>query len=81
MPNRLSNLATDPKLAKLLDFIDLMKIVDFNQGGSNANEYQKMKKTKAEETQKFYEMFWILKNFGFWKILDIAEKSSIRVPF
>ena len=57
MSNQLSNLATDPKLAKLLDFIDLMKSVDFNQGGSNVNEYQKMKKTKAEETQKFYEMF------------------------
>ena len=47
-----------------LDFIDLMKSDDFEKGGSNADEYQNMKNTKADETQKFYKMFWILKNFG-----------------
>ena len=60
-----------------LDFIDLMKSDDFEKGGSNADEYQNMKNTKADETQKFYKMFWIL------KIVDwnIADKRSISVPF
>ena len=40
-----------------LDFTDLMKSDDFEKGGSNADEYQKMKNTKADETQKFYKMF------------------------
>ena len=39
-----------------LDFIDLMKS-DFDYGGENASEYQKMKKIMAEKTQKFYKMF------------------------
>ena len=40
-----------------LDFTDLMKSDDFEKGGSNADEYQKMKNIKADETQKFYKMF------------------------
>ena len=47
-----------------LDFIDLMKSDDFEKGGSNADEYQKMKNINADKTQKFYKMFWILKDFG-----------------
>ena len=39
-----------------LDFIDLMKS-DFDEGGNNANEYQKMKNIIAKANQKFYKMF------------------------
>lgn len=39
-----------------LDFIDLMKS-DFDYGGENVSDYQKMKKIMAEKTQKFYKMF------------------------
>ena len=38
---------------------------DFDEGGNNAKDYQKMKKIIAEENQKFYKMFWILKNFEY----------------
>ena len=38
---RTSDLVVPSKLAKLLDFIDLMKSVDFDQGGRNANEDKK----------------------------------------
>ena len=43
--------------SKLLDFTDLMKSADFDQGGRNANEDQKMKKFRAEESQIFYKTF------------------------
>ena len=74
---RTSDLGVPSKLAKLLDFIDLMKSVDFDQGGRNANEDKKWKNSEPKKAKTF------IKHFEFWKILDsnIAEKSSIRVPF
>ena len=54
---RTSDLVVPSKLAKLLDFIDLMKSVDFDQGGRNANEDRKIKNYRAEESQNFYKTF------------------------
>ena len=50
-----------------LDFIDLMKS-DFDYGGENASDYQKMKKIMAEKLKSFTKCY---------KCLLIYEKTSI----